>query len=42
MDELRYYIMTRPRPPEKSGAVSEVIRDKKKRINKLKRKPVCD
>lgn len=36
MDELRYYVMTRPRPTEKSTAVTPVQRDKLKRIRKLR------
>ena len=41
MDELRYYIMTRPRPPEKRQNLSAVGKDKLKRIKKL-RSPACD
>ena len=37
MDELRYYIMTRPRAPEKREAVSDVGRDKLKRIKRMRR-----
>ena len=36
MDELRYYIMTRPRPPEKKENSSAVAKDKIKRIKRLK------
>ncbi|MBD5632413.1 MAG: hypothetical protein HDP34_04210 [Clostridia bacterium] len=34
MDELRYYIMTRPRPPEKEEVVPPVLADKLRRINR--------
>ena len=37
MDELRYYIMTRPRPPEKLPESSPVYCDKMRRIRKNKR-----
>ncbi len=37
MDELRYYIMTRPRAPEKREALSDVGRDKLKRIKRMRR-----
>ncbi len=42
MDELRYYLMTRPRPPERTAGLSEVGKDKLKRINRLKRRPASD
>lgn len=35
MDELRYYLMTRPKPPVPAVAVSEVQKDKERRIRKL-------
>lgn len=37
MDELRYFIMSRPKPPEKRGEVSPVLRDKLRRIKDLNR-----
>lgn len=40
MDELRYYIMTRPVPPSKDREISAVERDKLKRIKRLKKKQV--
>lgn len=36
MDELRYYIMTRPAPPQKESEITVVARDKLKRIKRLK------
>ncbi|MDE6373611.1 MAG: hypothetical protein K2L72_03845, partial [Clostridia bacterium] len=36
MDELRYYIMNRPRPPEREGCESAVYADKMRRIRRLK------
>ena len=36
MDELRYYIMTRPRPPEKQ-VISPVLSDKLRRIRRRRR-----
>ncbi len=36
MDELRYYIMTRPQPPEKKSGLSPVARDKLRRIRRAK------
>ena len=38
MDELRYYIMSRPRPPKKEEAQSAVLRDKLRRIKRGKTK----
>ncbi len=38
MDELRYYIMTRPLPPKKEHVETAVERDKRKRIMRLRRK----
>ncbi len=37
MDELRYFVMTRPQPPEKENT-SPVLTDKMKRIRRLKRR----
>ena len=37
MDELRYFIMTRPKPPEKQSEVSPVLKDKLRRIRELNR-----
>lgn len=37
MDELRYFIMTRPKPPEKQVEVSPVLKDKMRRIRELNR-----
>lgn len=37
MDELRYFIMTRPKPPVKAEEVSPVLKDKMKRIRTLQR-----
>ncbi len=34
MDELRYYIMTRPKPAERSASASPVLKDKLRRIKK--------
>ncbi len=39
MDELRYYLMTRPRPSEPAAPpASEVRRDKERRIRRLRRR----
>ena len=35
MDELRYYLMTRPKPSVPAVSVSEVQKDKERRIRKL-------
>lgn len=40
MDELRYYIMTRPAPAKKEYGTSAVERDKAKRIKRLRRRGV--
>lgn len=37
MDELRYFIMTRPKPPEKVVEISPVLQDKLRRIRTLRR-----
>ena len=38
MDELRYYLMTRPRPAREKTEESAITRDKDKRIRQLKRR----
>lgn len=38
MDELRYYLMTRPRPARESVEESDISRDKDRLIRKLKRR----
>ncbi|MDE7453959.1 MAG: terminase family protein [Clostridia bacterium] len=38
MDELRYYIMTRPRPAERTVTLSPVARDIRRRIKKMNRR----
>lgn len=38
MDELRYFIMTRPRPAEREAEKSPLSRDKERRIRRLNRK----
>ena len=38
MDELRYFIMTRPRPAEREQNLSPVARDKQRRIRRLHKK----
>ncbi len=38
MDELRYFLMTRPRPPEMQQALSPVQRDKSRRARKCERR----
>ncbi len=38
MDELRYFIMTRPRPAERETEKSPLSRDKERRIRRLNRK----
>lgn len=38
MDELRYYLMTRPRPAREKAEESAITRDKDKRIRQLKRR----
>lgn len=40
MDELRYYIMTRPKPPAVQTALTPIAEDKLRRIKKLRRKRV--
>ncbi|MCH5147520.1 MAG: terminase family protein [Clostridiales bacterium] len=42
MDELRYYIMTRPVPPQKEREVTAVERDKLNRIKRLKNKRIYE
>ncbi len=37
MDELRYFVMSRPRPAQKECEESIILRDKMKRIRRLKR-----
>ena len=37
MDELRYYLMTRPRPAQCEEKKSEIAADKERRIRKLRR-----
>jgi hypothetical protein len=37
MDELRYYIMSKPKPAEKEEVVPPVAKDKMRRIRRLKR-----
>lgn len=36
MDELRYFIMSRPKPPVKTDEISPVLKDKMRRIRTLK------
>lgn len=38
LDELRYYIMSRPKPPEREGDVSQISIDKRRRIRRMSRK----
>ena len=38
MDELRYYIMTRPKPAERGASASPVLKDKLRRIKKRLRR----
>ena len=38
MDELRYYIMTRPSPAERTVTLSPVARDIRRRIKKMNRR----
>ena len=38
MDELRYFIMTRPKPSRREESVSEITKDKDRRIRKLNRR----
>ena len=38
MDELRYFIMTRPKPAKREEVVSEITKDKDRRIRRLKQK----
>ena len=38
MDELRYYIMSRPEPAKKEGYISAIAADKLRRINSRKRR----
>lgn len=38
MDELRYYVMTRPSPPKKETSASKMEQDKLKRIKRLRRR----
>ena len=38
MDELRYFVMSRPKPSEKSGSLSPIAEDKNKRIRRAMRK----
>jgi phage terminase large subunit-like protein len=38
MDELRYFVMSRPKPPQKYVAISPVKEDKLRRIQKLRMK----
>ena len=38
MDELRYFIMTRPKPAKREEIVSEITKDKDRRIRRLKRR----
>jgi len=37
MDELRYYLMSRPKPAEKESGLTEIQADKMRRIRRLKR-----
>ena len=37
MDELRYFIMTRPKPAVKAEEASPVLQDKLRRIRRLQR-----
>jgi hypothetical protein len=38
MDELRYFVMSRPKPPRKDGTMSAVKEDKLRRIQRMRRK----
>ncbi len=38
VDELRYFVMTRPKPPVKQCELSPIRQDKERRIRRLKRK----
>ena len=38
MDELRYFIMTRPRPAEREYAPAPLAADKERRIRRLNKK----
>lgn len=38
LDELRYYIMTRPRPPEREREIPPILNDKMRRLRRRKRR----
>ncbi len=38
MDELRYYLMSRPRPPRPEQVTNEIVKDKERKMRQLRRR----